>query len=496
MAGASTSEEVCPWESISETRSRKNSSAQMDSGSSSSDISVAVHDITDRLKRTCQLTQQNTLDGDRRGQSSRKLSTASYAEPRRASVSVPPTASEVAKRTTSSFDDHHVTATELLVNPSAKDNNSKLKKEDETKTFKKSHSLSKTCSVSGANAPIISVSSVMDDTVENPGGEEQESIKTLSLAERGQNLAPLAEPDSESPVSEVPPETEVANLDAVKDYIDVEMIDVAEEELLSAKEDGKTENNADEKNTEEERGREVSNYKDISRAREGCSKDLEKDKEVAREKEKEKHEELEEHPNVEIYKEREKSREVEGNKGIGENRENKGVVTNSEKLRNKEVESHNELEKCKETGKHKEVQTDKEIINPNEVGNSKDKINPMEIGCKKASKETKSPVHIRVREYESTQGVSTKEEETETEKLRSKELANRSDIDTQRRARKDNDGLDEGEVDIELDTNERNTERVSGADGAKENPNAGSSKDGDGSKEGGKSNDVCPWEDE
>lgn len=66
-AGASTSEEVCPWETLPETRSRKNS-AQLDSGSSSSDISVAVVDISDRLRRTCGLTQQNTLDGDRRGQ--------------------------------------------------------------------------------------------------------------------------------------------------------------------------------------------------------------------------------------------------------------------------------------------------------------------------------------------------------------------------------------------------------------------------------------------
>lgn len=47
VAGASTSEDVCPWESVTETRSRKNSTA-LDSGSSSSDISVAVQDVSDR----------------------------------------------------------------------------------------------------------------------------------------------------------------------------------------------------------------------------------------------------------------------------------------------------------------------------------------------------------------------------------------------------------------------------------------------------------------
>lgn len=50
IAGASTSEEVCPWEGGSggESRSRKNST-QLDSGSSSSDVSVAVAEITERV---------------------------------------------------------------------------------------------------------------------------------------------------------------------------------------------------------------------------------------------------------------------------------------------------------------------------------------------------------------------------------------------------------------------------------------------------------------
>lgn len=49
VAGASTSEEVCPWETAPpESRSRKNS-AQLDSGSSSSDVSVAVAETTERV---------------------------------------------------------------------------------------------------------------------------------------------------------------------------------------------------------------------------------------------------------------------------------------------------------------------------------------------------------------------------------------------------------------------------------------------------------------
>lgn len=49
VAGASTSEDVCPWEAAPpEPRSRKNS-AQMDSGSSSSDISVAVAEVAEKV---------------------------------------------------------------------------------------------------------------------------------------------------------------------------------------------------------------------------------------------------------------------------------------------------------------------------------------------------------------------------------------------------------------------------------------------------------------
>lgn len=191
VAGASTSEEVCPWEAAPEPRSRKNS-AQLDSGSSSSDISVAIAEVSDRLRRTCGLTQQNTLDGDRRA--TRKLSTSSCMEPRRASVSVPISLAPDNKRSQSSFEDvPDSTALTVCVLPSGADN----------KTFKKSHSLTKSCSVTGANPPIISVSSVVDETVERLS--EQDVV-----AEAGTQpppLAPLAEPDSESPASELPPES-------------------------------------------------------------------------------------------------------------------------------------------------------------------------------------------------------------------------------------------------------------------------------------------------
>lgn len=47
VAGTSTSEDVCPWEAFP-PESRKNS-AQLDSGSSSSDISVAVSDVSEKV---------------------------------------------------------------------------------------------------------------------------------------------------------------------------------------------------------------------------------------------------------------------------------------------------------------------------------------------------------------------------------------------------------------------------------------------------------------
>lgn len=201
VAGASTSEDVCPWESGPEPRSRKNS-AQLDSGSSSSDISVAVAETSERMRRTCGLTQQNTLDG---GKSSRKLSAACCLEPRRASVSVVPVDSS--KRSVSSFEDSDTAASlgSANANNSVRDSVA-----SNVKTFKKSHSLTKACSVSGTNPPIISVSAVVDEPMEvegQSGSERGEAAQAEAGGSQPQPLAPLAEPDSESPGSEVPPDT-------------------------------------------------------------------------------------------------------------------------------------------------------------------------------------------------------------------------------------------------------------------------------------------------
>ncbi|XP_015838971.1 regulator of G-protein signaling 7 isoform X4 [Tribolium castaneum] len=206
VAGASTSEEVCPWES-GEPRSRKNS-AQLDSGSSSSDISVAVAEVSERVQRVCTLTQQHTVDG------SRKLSTSTMDPPRRASVSVPITHSttgDSSKRKVSSFEDNSSAATStsssVFVIPSDTDNKSE-ECTSTNKTVVKNHGLAKACSVTGANAPIISVSSVADDL---PPDSKEEQVEPTTSQEP---LAPLAEPDSESPASELPPSEPITEVEA------------------------------------------------------------------------------------------------------------------------------------------------------------------------------------------------------------------------------------------------------------------------------------------
>ncbi|KAJ8954729.1 hypothetical protein NQ318_011423, partial [Aromia moschata] len=213
VAGASTSEDVCPWEAgPPEPRSRKNS-GQMDSGSSSSDISVAVAEVAEKVQRSCILTQQHTLDGGR------KLSANPSDPPRRASVSVPiiHPVGDSSKRKVSSFEDNSsvATSTSSSVFAIPSDTNSRIEERNLAKTLKKSHSIAKTFSVGGTTAPIISVSSVADDL---PGDAEQleEEEDIVAEAESAEEepeasgtmpepLAPLAEPDSESPASEFPP---------------------------------------------------------------------------------------------------------------------------------------------------------------------------------------------------------------------------------------------------------------------------------------------------
>ncbi|XP_030746134.1 uncharacterized protein LOC115874968 [Sitophilus oryzae] len=239
--GASTSEEVCPWETPSSPpktplTNRKNS-AHLDSESSSSDVSVGVSELAEKLQRSL-LTQQHTLD------CGKNLHVDTYETPRRASVSVPITHSsgsgsmEGARRKVSSFEDNSSAtisaASSVFVIPSDKDN----KADASAKTLKKSHSIAKASSVT-SQTPIISVSSATDDADEDQQqqeseiamadaadvsvvGDDQPSSIELSTAgtaglsqsepvsplagpSKGEAKAPLAEPDSESPASEMPP---------------------------------------------------------------------------------------------------------------------------------------------------------------------------------------------------------------------------------------------------------------------------------------------------
>ncbi|XP_044732204.1 uncharacterized protein LOC123295059 isoform X2 [Chrysoperla carnea] len=187
-ASSTTSEDICPWQSQttgttqqSSSRSRKNSQ-QFDSGSSSSDISSTIADVSERLKRTCMLTQQNTIEGDyRRSHYSRKLSTASCIEAtRRSSMSTMATSTKALPESTRpsvssfedfapqrSFDSPSVTSpcNVLFVSENSDNNINKDNVQKTTITKKLTpHNLRKTSSVtSSSTAPIISVSSVMDD---------------------------------------------------------------------------------------------------------------------------------------------------------------------------------------------------------------------------------------------------------------------------------------------------------------------------------------------
>ncbi|KAK9873144.1 hypothetical protein WA026_021377 [Henosepilachna vigintioctopunctata] len=173
VAGASTSEDVCPWEAVPEPRSRRNSGQ---SESSSSDVSVAVAEITERLQRTNILTQQHTVDG------SHQLVVHAAEMPRRASVSVPIAhgVDQVARRKVSSFEDNRSSARStppsVFIIPGDLDNKTQ---ENICKTLRKSHSIAKTCSVTGTNAPIISVSSVADESTDDDARSTQERIDEI-----------------------------------------------------------------------------------------------------------------------------------------------------------------------------------------------------------------------------------------------------------------------------------------------------------------------------
>lgn len=240
----------CSW-----NRSRKNS--QYDSGgSSSSDLSSHIlADVTERLKRTCGLQQQKTIDSDtslhrnvHNQQNPRKLSTVACIESaRRSSISVITTTTipaslintkqfitetvevrqSAARPSVSSIEDEVVTSPcnpHSLVSDNISDN-----KQGDNKQLKT------TSSVCSAVTPIISVSSVVDDNVtitdsvvntpefnkDDSTITEEEALESVEVEEEQQlhadrdqlsssvcipflALAPLAEPDGGSPLSDYP----------------------------------------------------------------------------------------------------------------------------------------------------------------------------------------------------------------------------------------------------------------------------------------------------
>lgn len=179
---------VCPWdttvpERLEPTPRSRNNSA-IDSCSSSSDISVAIVEVSERLRRSCGLPQQSTLDGERRVPAPvRRLSAF---EPRRGPPSVPDLRDEFPH---CSFDSSTVTSF-----PRDNDNNdSENIDEAQIKNLKKAPSLLKSLSVSSAApivAPVISVSSAIDDvtTEQNETSEKVGANDTScsSLVEEAQ----------------------------------------------------------------------------------------------------------------------------------------------------------------------------------------------------------------------------------------------------------------------------------------------------------------------
>lgn len=219
--GSMASEEV--WESdpnsclnsFDPRISRKNSS-QLDSGSSSSEISQAIVEVSERLRRSCGITQQSSLPGNE-DIKSRKLSTGDKNDSsRRSSIAAPRNYSdggsktspdrnvsgidkktkivESARPSVSSTEDVSVippiTATTSLPQqvtvvpqqpPKADNSSDKLKDNkldsDISKTNKKSQSgVRKRSSLS--MAPLISVSSVVEDA-----GEDEVSTSNRSKEE-------------------------------------------------------------------------------------------------------------------------------------------------------------------------------------------------------------------------------------------------------------------------------------------------------------------------
>ncbi|XP_019762255.2 regulator of G-protein signaling 11 isoform X1 [Dendroctonus ponderosae] len=239
LPGVSTAaEEVCPWDTPATPprtpiSNRKNSATHIDSESSSSDVSVGVAEIVDKIQCSSSLTQQHTLD------CGKKLHVDSSEAPRRASVSVPLTHStsgmEGTRRKVSSFEDN---CSSIFVIASEKDNKPKDNISiSSTKVLQKSYSVAKTPSISCV-APIISVSSVKDEMIIT-SCEQQSLNEQVTAGQHPTSLditvcdspsqshsepvsppiidkpkAPLAEPDCESPGSELQPSEVIAHADS------------------------------------------------------------------------------------------------------------------------------------------------------------------------------------------------------------------------------------------------------------------------------------------
>lgn len=193
-AGSSSMcEDVYPWElpanqplSLPEPRPSRKNSAQLDSGSSSSDVSLAITEVSERLRKTCGLQHGPEPEKNVRAPSEerviariqttvRKYSTASIvglglSESRRSSVTTKPSGST--RPSVSSAEDFALgtpaqrsfdsssAATVLL--PEKQDRTNKSGDDPCLRTYKKSRKRS-----SVSVAPLISVSSVVDRTVED-----------------------------------------------------------------------------------------------------------------------------------------------------------------------------------------------------------------------------------------------------------------------------------------------------------------------------------------
>ncbi|KAJ9599500.1 hypothetical protein L9F63_010032, partial [Diploptera punctata] len=161
---SSTCEDVYPWDmptnqplSLPDPRPSRKNSTQMDSGSSSSDISVAITEVSERLKKSCG-PQQSAPEPEK---NVRISSEERSSESRRSSVTTKPSGST--RPSVSSSEDFALgtpaqrsfdSSTAVNVCPGSKSGDDPC-----LRTYKKSRKRS-----SVSVAPLISVSSVVDDS--------------------------------------------------------------------------------------------------------------------------------------------------------------------------------------------------------------------------------------------------------------------------------------------------------------------------------------------